>query len=154
MSYAVKEMFLTLQGEGVNAGARAVFVPTLYVEPFGTVAINAALCGTPTITTDFGAFTETVLHGVTGYRCRTFEQFVWAARNTHLIEPSDCRKWAEKNYSLERVGQLYDEYFLALNDLRTPDGWYQMPEMYCLAGISIRVNPVPLYLSSNSSPPM
>lgn len=25
-SYAVKEMFLTLQGEGVNAGARAVFV--------------------------------------------------------------------------------------------------------------------------------
>ena len=26
MSYAVKEMFLTLQGEGLNAGARAVFV--------------------------------------------------------------------------------------------------------------------------------
>ncbi|HEU0066588.1 MAG TPA: 7-carboxy-7-deazaguanine synthase [Sphingomonas sp.] len=26
MAYAVKEMFLTLQGEGVNAGARAVFV--------------------------------------------------------------------------------------------------------------------------------
>lgn len=26
MSYTVKEMFLTLQGEGVNAGARAVFV--------------------------------------------------------------------------------------------------------------------------------
>ena len=26
MSYAVKEMFLTLQGEGVNAGKRAVFV--------------------------------------------------------------------------------------------------------------------------------
>lgn len=26
MSYAVKEMFLTLQGEGVNVGARAVFV--------------------------------------------------------------------------------------------------------------------------------
>ncbi|MET0239821.1 MAG: 7-carboxy-7-deazaguanine synthase, partial [Sphingobium sp.] len=26
MSYAVKEMFLTLQGEGVNSGRRAVFV--------------------------------------------------------------------------------------------------------------------------------
>ena len=26
MSYAVKEMFLTLQGEGVQAGRRAVFV--------------------------------------------------------------------------------------------------------------------------------
>ena len=26
MSYAVKEMFLTLQGEGVHAGRRAVFI--------------------------------------------------------------------------------------------------------------------------------
>ena len=26
VTYAVKELFLTLQGEGVNAGARAVFV--------------------------------------------------------------------------------------------------------------------------------
>ena len=26
MSYAVKEMFLTLQGEGVQAGRRAVFL--------------------------------------------------------------------------------------------------------------------------------
>ena len=53
--------------------ARAVFVPTTYVEPFGAVAIEAQMAGTPAITTDFGAFTETVEHGVTGFRCHTLD---------------------------------------------------------------------------------
>jgi glycosyltransferase involved in cell wall biosynthesis len=105
-------------------GARALWVPTLYVEPFGSVAIEAQLYGTPVICTDFGAFTETVLHGITGYRCRTFEQFVWAAKNVHLLDPEKIRSWAATNFSLQRAGQLYEEYFQMLADLRTPQGWY------------------------------
>lgn len=51
--------------------AEAVLVNTQYVGPFEGVHIEAAMCGTPVITTDWGVFAETVIQGVTGFRTRT-----------------------------------------------------------------------------------
>jgi glycosyltransferase involved in cell wall biosynthesis len=107
--------------------ARGVFVPTAYIEPFGGVNVEAQLCGTPVLTSDWGAFTETVLHGVTGYRCRTLEQFVWAARNVHRLDPQVIRERALALYSLERVAGMYEEYFGMLQTL-WGDGWYARKE--------------------------
>jgi FkbM family methyltransferase len=107
------------------AGAKGLFCPTIYNEPFGYVAIEAMLSGTPVITVDWGAFTETVQHGVTGFRCRTFEQFVWAAKNIDTISPKACRDWASENYNFKKVGKMYREYFQSLINLNTTEGWYK-----------------------------
>lgn len=104
--------------------AKGLFQPTRYPEPFGKVTIDAALSGTPTIVTDFGVFTETILHGKTGYRCRTWDQFVWAAKNVDKIDPYVCHEWAAANYSLERVGKMYEEFFNSLFDLNQKAGWH------------------------------
>ena len=110
----------------VLQGALALLAPTHYNEPFGGVTVEALLCGTPIITSDWGAYSENNLHGVTGYRCRNMDQFIWAAKNIHKINRRTCRVWAQNNFSLERVAPMYEEYFRSLIPIFTGKGFYEL----------------------------
>lgn len=91
--------------------AKALICPSRFNEPFGYTAIEAAMSGTPVISSDWGGFVDTVVHGVTGHRCRNMDQFDWAVRNIDNIDPQTCRNWAENNFSVDNAKQRYNEYF-------------------------------------------
>lgn len=90
--------------------ARAVFVPTTYLEPFGGVAVEALICGTPAITTNFGAFPETVEHGCTGFRCNTLSEFVDASIRVRYLSPLVIREKAIARFSLDAIAPQYEEW--------------------------------------------
>lgn len=107
------------------SGARALIMPTIYIEPFGNVAIEAMACGTPVICTDWGAMTETVLEGVTGFRCRTMAEFIAALDKVKDLDPRVIRRHIVRNYSLPVIATKYQQYFERLDTL-WEKGWYEL----------------------------
>lgn len=105
--------------------AEALILPTHYIEPFGGVTIEALFSGTPIITSDWGCFAENNLHGITGYRCRNMNHFVWALNNIKDIVPANCKRWAIQNFSLDRVSKMYKEYLESIDGLNR-DGFYEI----------------------------
>jgi glycosyltransferase involved in cell wall biosynthesis len=90
--------------------AKCFLCPTLYHEPFGMVAIEAMALGTPVIATNWGGFSETVVHGRTGYLVSYFSELINALRNIDTISPHDCRQWIETNFTPDVVYPFFDRY--------------------------------------------
>lgn len=107
----------------VMSRARAVLLCTNYLEPFGGTSIEPLFCGTPVLTTDWGAFSENNIHGLSGYRFRTIGEAVWGLQHMSDLDPHKIRDYAIANFSLDRVALQYQAYFEQLNTL-WEEGWY------------------------------
>lgn len=93
------------------AGATALLAPTKTFEPFGNVACEAQMCGTPVISTDWGGFVETVEDGSTGYRCRNVEEMAHALKLVTYLNRSYIANKARARWGLDVKSLEYDEYF-------------------------------------------
>lgn len=90
--------------------AKAIIGPTYYVEPFGNMVAEGYFSGTPAITSDWGGFVDTVVHGKTGYRCKEFSEFVTAIESIDKIKHIDCYEFAMNNFSELVVHQKFNDY--------------------------------------------
>lgn len=87
-------------------GAIALLAPTVYVEPFGLVVTEAQASGTPAITTDWGAFTET-----TPYRALTLEGFVEQVDRARTANRVAIRERALERWSMNVIAPRYTKFF-------------------------------------------
>ncbi len=103
-------------------GALAFMCPSIFPEPFGMVAIEAQMLGTPVLCTNWGAFTETVEQGKTGYRCVTVNEFAKAALKVKDLDRDYIRQRAIDLYSFDAIGPQYTQFFERLQEIMPTGG--------------------------------
>jgi len=102
------------QRKELMSKAKAVFVPTLYLEAFGGVNVEAQLSGTPAIATNFACFPETIEDGRTGFVCNTLDDFVKAAKAAEGLDYNYIRERAIGKYSMDNVKWHFQKWFKEL----------------------------------------
>ncbi len=96
---------------GLLGGARGFLFPIQWEEPFGLVMAESLACGTPVITTRWGAAPEVVEDGVTGFVLDDLAEFPRAMQELDRIDPAVCRAEAERRFSPRAMALRYEELF-------------------------------------------
>lgn len=104
-------------------GAIASLTPTMYLEPFGGVSVEAQMTGTPAIVSAYGGLIENVVDGVTGFACSTLADFTAAVERALSLDRARIRAHATATWSTDVVAGRYVDYFATLATL-FGDGWY------------------------------
>ena len=102
-------------------GALGLLNPIAWPEPFGMVMVEALACGTPVITTPFGAAPEIVEHDVCGFVCGSEDDLVEAAARVSSIERDVCRAHVATRFSTERMVDAHVELYEAMRRIRPTD---------------------------------
>ena len=99
-----------------------------YLEPFGCGPVEAQLCGTPVICSDWGGMVETVEQGKTGLRGHTVADYCYGVQMAldGKFDREYIRKRAANMYDMYKLACDYDYVFRTILDVHTPGkgGWY------------------------------
>lgn len=104
--------------------AKALLAPSVFTEPFCGMSAEAMMCGTPVISVNYGAMTETVEEGM-GFRCHTLQDWLDAIDAVDSLDRKFIADRARSKFSLEACGKKYDKIFMDLNNLYRK-GWYEV----------------------------
>ena len=91
--------------------AEALLAPLTWEEPFGLTLIESQACGTPVIAFSKGAAPELIRNGETGFVVESLEAVIAAVEKISSINRSDCREWVEKEFTVARMADRYEEYY-------------------------------------------
>jgi glycosyltransferase involved in cell wall biosynthesis len=91
--------------------ACAMVFPTRWPEPFGLVMVEAMACGTPVVTTNWGAAPELVADGVTGFCRDRDDDLVEAVGAARALSPAACRARVEELFSAEAMVRGYEAVY-------------------------------------------
>ena len=95
--------------------AKAFLYPIEWEEPFGLVVAEAMACGTPVIAYKRGSMSELIKDGETGFVTDSnINNLVDAMKKVDKIDRAKVRKYAEENFSKERMAADYEKIYYEL----------------------------------------
>jgi glycosyltransferase involved in cell wall biosynthesis len=92
------------------AGARTLWMPALWDEPFGITLIEALVSGTPVLGTRRGSLPEIVSPEV-GALGDTLDELVERRAGLDAIAPEACRAWVERHFTHHVMAEGYLRMF-------------------------------------------
>ena len=109
----------------------ALIAPSMYLEPFCGVNVEAQLCGTPVLSNDCGAFVETIEPFKTGMLCHTLADYY----DSIQMALNDIRERATRLYDMYNVGKKYEYAFKTIiNVYNGQKGFYSHESYIGLTG--------------------
>jgi glycosyltransferase involved in cell wall biosynthesis len=92
-------------------GARALLCPIGWEEPFGLIAIEAMLMGTPVVGFSRGSFPEIIDEGITGRLVSSVDEMARAVRELSRFDRRACAARARQRFSAARMAAEYESFF-------------------------------------------
>lgn len=99
---------------GLMQKAKVFLMTVNWNEPFGLVMAEAMSCGTPVVAFNRGAISELVVDGKTGFVVEPeegIEGLKKALSKISVINPLDCRKHIEENFSTTKMVDNYEKVY-------------------------------------------